>query len=67
MTSLEEDEFIQAKRILTNMDEITNPAKRIHAFDTGVRKHFILFHYFNQGAVLDNESYFWMARCGRVG
>jgi hypothetical protein len=35
MTRLEEDEFIQAKRILTNMDEITNPAKRIHAFDNG--------------------------------
>src|SRR5210317_1680219 len=36
MARLEEDDFTLAKRILTNFDEITDPAKRIQTFETGI-------------------------------
>jgi len=53
MASLEEDGFIQAKRILTNIDEITDPAKRIQEFETGID---LLDKYVRENQPLENDT-----------
>jgi hypothetical protein len=53
MARLEEDEFTLAKRIFTNIDAITDPMKRIQAFETGID---LLGKYVLENQPLEEET-----------